>query len=450
MPSPSDHSLSEELLATTRRAIVGADRQRAVLHLLDWMACARGACGEPARQAMAGVYRQQSTNGLALLGHVQPAEAELMMDAMLGSLLEMDDVHRAAVLHPGPVVVPAALLAARQVGADSSALLDAIVVGYEVMIRIGRGMGRQHYTFWHPTATLGPFGAAAAVARLLGLDEQQTSWALGNAGTRTGGLWQLRHEPVPSKSLHTALAARDGWLAAMLAGKGFSGPRYLLEGPQGLLNATARDADPEQMLAVASGWLIHEVSFKPWPACRHAHPAIDALLALGELPRPEAIDRIEVETYQAALDFCDRTHPQTPAEARFSIQHALAAAVIRGRPSLAQYQSACIADPGIAALRSRIALRVDAEFDQAFPAHYGAGVVLRTRDGTVRQARINDAWGDPENPLQSSDLVAKSVDLLTQAGIEPNDVQTMIRQTLALGDGASLADWRSEMAGIAG
>lgn len=448
MQCPTDHSLTEALMARIAAPVDAASRVRASLHVLDWVVCARAACGDPARQPLAQLYNASAQAGLSLFGPDRPGEAELMLDGVLGSLLEMDDVHRAAVLHPGPVVVPAALLAARQGPVSAEALLDAIVVGYEVMIRIGRGMGRSHYQFWHPTSTLGAFGAAAAVGRLRGLDQASMVWALGNAGTRSGGLWQLRHEPVPSKALHTALAARDGWLAAMLAERGFAGPRHILDGPQGLLAATATDADPDHMLADAEDWLIHEVSFKPWPACRHAHPAIDALLALGQLPPPEHVQRIEVETYQAAVDFCDRIEPTTPAQARFSIQHALAAAMLYGRPCLAQYQPDCIDDARVAAFRSRIKVGSCAELDSAFPNHYGARLRLYLADGSVKEARIIDAWGDPENPLQTEDLVAKCADLLGHAGLAPATIDELVTMTLGLAEDVPLQDWMAAMARI--
>ncbi len=446
MTGPRDHSLTYALLAELASEMDVATRHRAALHLLDWLACARAACAEPARHAMAYLYDYPADRGLALFRPKQPREDHLMLDGALGSMLEMDDVHRAAVLHPGPVVMPAVLLAARQQGATPSDLLDAIVFGYEVMIRIGRGMGQGHYAYWHPTATIGPFGAAAAVGKLLDLSAEQMVWALGNAGTRTGGLWQLRHEPVPSKALHTALAARDGWLAAMLAERGFAGPRYILEGPQGLLAAAAGDADPDRMLGKSDHWLINEVSFKPWPACRHAHPAIDALMALQNIPAPEAIERIEIGTYQAAIDFCDKATPATPADARFSIQHALAAAVLHGRPCLAQYQPACITDAKVAALRARIQLHCSAAFNQAFPAHYGAELRLVLRNGQTLQTRIDDAWGDPENPIASDDLEKKCEDLFGHGGLDQAAIRRIIDQTLQLVDAESLDPWWQTMA----
>jgi 2-methylcitrate dehydratase PrpD len=122
----------------------------------------------------------------------------------LGNVLEMDDVDKRAVLHPGPVVVPAALAAAQDRGASGEAFLDAIVRGYEAVIRIGRAVGPGHYRYWHNTGTCGPFGSAAAAASLYGLSQEQTAWALGLAGTQASGLWQTRHEAASGRPLGSA------------------------------------------------------------------------------------------------------------------------------------------------------------------------------------------------------------------------------------------------------
>jgi len=156
--------------------------------------------------------------------------------------------------------------------------LDAIVIGYEATIRIGRAVGTGHYAFWHNTATCGPFGAAAAACHLLEGSDLRS--ALGLAGTQAAGLWQTRHEPDSmAKQLHAGHAAHAGVLAAILSKQGFQGPRSILEGEQGFFAAMCPGADPEDVLVNPdSEWLLHETSLKPYPACRHAHPAIDAAL----------------------------------------------------------------------------------------------------------------------------------------------------------------------------
>ena len=434
-------TLLEDLVRLGMRPSSLRDRERAARHLLDWFACAAAAASSPAARAFrAALQPACSSEPLWLLAGDSEAHQAVLADGALGSLLEMDDVHRSAVLHPGPVIIPAALATALQSRASIASLLDAIVRGYEVTIRLGRAVGLGHYRYWHPSSSCGAFGAAMAAAGVRGLDQARTSWALANAGTRTGGLWQMRHEAVPSKALHTALAAHSGWLAAALAEQGFSGPLSLLEGEQGLFAAMAPEADSAGLLAAADHWLIHEVSFKPWPACRHAHPAMDALMALDSRPEPDAIESVAVETYQAALDFCDCPHPSTPGQARFSLQHALASILVHGRPRMRHYESDALSFAPVQALRERIKLASSRRFDRAFPHHFGAAIRLRTRSGEVMQAAVEDAWGDPEWPLSDADLGAKAADLFESAGFEAARARRIIDQTLSLAEQAEKSE----------
>ena len=431
---PDQPPLLHQLVQRTQAAITAADRERAARHLLDWSACRAAGSRLPEARSFAGAVldADRIRPAAAALDLQTPAMAAALIDGALGCTLEMDDVHRAAVLHPGPVVIPAALAAARSHPVTVAGLLDAILQGYEVMIRIGRALGLSHYRHWHPTSTCGAFGAAAAAAAVFGLDPERTVWALANAGSRTGGLWQMRHEAVPTKALHMAQAAHSGWLAARLAVQGFSGPSRLLEGAQGLFAATSAGADLEPLLAAAPHWLMHEVSFKPWPACRHAHPAIDALLALDALPAPTTVAGITVGTYAAAIDFCDQPAPRSAGEARFSIQHALASILTRGRPCLAHYADEALADSAIHALRQRIKLQTDPDINHRFPNHFGARVEVLLTSGERLHGRVADAWGDPERPLADQDLATKAEDLLHFAGLDHAQCQAVIQQTLAL------------------
>ncbi|WP_293707826.1 MmgE/PrpD family protein [Stenotrophomonas sp. UBA7606] len=435
-------SLTEQLAQRLQQPVDAAARQRAALLLVDWLGCALAALRYPLAAQLRSVVQAQAAGTVVALGagRRSPADA-LLLNAALGNVLEMDDVHRGAILHPGPVVIPVALAAAQAEGADADALLDAIVRGYEATIRVGRALGKAHYRYWHPTSTAGAFGAAAAAASVLRLPAESLADALGTAGSRTGGLWQMRHEPVPTKSLHNAEAARSGWLASQLAVAGVRGPRRILEGEQGLFAATAPDAVPEQVVADEADWLIHSTSLKPWPACRHAHPAIDALrdslaqLDAGELAQ---IEHVQVHTYAEALRFCDRPQPQTELEAKFSLQHALASILVHGRPQLAHYTAEACSDAELAPWCARISLHEDAACSQRFPTHYGASVQVRLADGRQLQAERIDAWGDPECPMSAEDVLAKALALAQWGGVSAGLAQPLFGQVQALAQGGTL------------
>lgn len=446
-------SLTEQLARRLQQPVDAAARERAALLLVDWLGCALAALRYPLARQLRDVVQAQPLGAVVALGAGRRSVVDaLLINGALGNVLEMDDVHRGAILHPGPVVIPVALAVAQAEAADALALLDAIVRGYEATIRIGRALGRQHYRYWHPTSTAGAFGAAAAASSLLRLPVDSLADALGNAGSRTGGLWQMRHEPVSTKSLHNAEAARSGWLVAQLALAGMRGPRRILEGEQGLFAATAPDAEPLQVTADDGDWLIHGTSLKPWPACRHAHPAIDALLdalAMPDAADADAIARVEVRTYAEALRFCDRPQPQTELEAKFSLQHALASILVHGRPQLAHYTTEACGDAELAPWRARIQLSEDAACSGRFPTHYGASVRLVLADGRSVEGGRTDAWGDPECPMSAEDVIAKAMALAQWGGVPAGLAQSLFGQVRMLPDGGSLDALNTMLARVA-
>jgi 2-methylcitrate dehydratase PrpD len=448
-------SVLESLVTRLAAPVNDATRSRATRHVLDWLAGAQLGLVQPAASgfiALAGESEQGRCRTLA--GKSVDWWHALQLNAALGNIMEMDDLHRTSILHPGPVIVPAAIAVAEKVGASGAELLDAIVRGYEATIRIGRALGTSHYKYFHNTSSCGSFGAAAAAASLLKLDHAQTVSALSNAGSRTGGLWQMRHEACETKSLHNAMAAQTGVQSALLAANGVRGPTKLLEGPQGLFAATTDQADPRGVLSQIGpdeGWLIHDVSFKPWPACRHAHPAIDAALALakimatGSSGRADDIRAIEVATYKSAIDFCNKPRPTTEAEAKFSLQHSIAITLLRGlageAPQLADFAVLNLDVANAVALRERVSVVEDAQLTATFPNHYAARVTVTMVDGKVLTHLQEDAWGDPELPLSQEGLQAKFFMLFEAAGVERVITNMLLTATLALPTSAIVSDW---------
>lgn len=427
-------SLTQNLVETAQKPVPQALRQRAVSHVLDWAACALLGATSPPGRALGAYGCMQSAGDCPAIGvgRVAPQTAAFV-NGGLGNIFEIDDIHRTSIVHPGDTVIPAALAAASLVGTvpgDTSVggdrLLDAIVRGYEVAIRIGAAAGSGHYAHWYNTATCGVFGAAMAAADLMALPAEAQVDALGQAGMQATGLWQCRLEPTFSKQLATARAAQSGVIAAELARIGFPGPRQILEGPLGFFAATSPDAYPAEVLTgTGADWRMEEVSFKPWPACRHAHPVIDAALALREKHRGASpnrtssgaeFSRAHVTTYRAAVDFCDDPHPDTPHRARFSLQHCLALAWLRGQCRLADFEPDQLQSPDIAALRGKISVSADERMTAAFPGSYCAEVDLTFPDGSTASHTVTDAKGDPENPLSTADLEAKWTDMIQYAG----------------------------------
>lgn len=408
MPDP----LLTQLVRTLVRQPRESERQRARLHLLDWLACVAGA-----RQTEAGSLG-------AIISHKAWEKA-----TYLGNVLEMDDVHRSALLHPGPVIWPAAL-SLPSVTFDQR--LDAAIRGYEAMIAIGSALDAHHYAHWHPTSTAGVFGSAAAFGSLIGFAPVEYSNALGNAGSVAGGLWHMRHEDVLTKQWHIYHAVRTGRDAAMHVHYGATGPPAILEGEQGLFAAMTQSPGP--LAGTPDGWLIDEVSFKPWAACRHAHPAIDCALELraaGKLTAP-----LHVETYADALAFCDRPDPKTEMEAKFSLQHAVA--VIADGRDAAPDDFTPEAIAALAPLRAQVTVAEDRNITERYPAHFGA---------RVNGLELTDTRGDPERPVGEAEIVAKMHTLAGWGGLSASEADRAADIALRGTDAAALDTMLEEWLG---
>lgn len=446
---------SEWLVAALCRPVHGPDRERAALHLIDWLGCAHLGLTTELGEVLHQWAKVQAPGPLWVCGHpgLQAAEAA-RWHGTLGSCHEMDDVHRAAVVHPGDTVIPAALAMAQRESASPKALLDALVVGYETAIVLGLLSGPSHYAHWYSTATTGVFASAMACARLLKLDVIQMQHALALAGMQSAGVWQCRLEPGLAKQMAAGHSAQAGLVAADMAAAGMTGPLSILEGPLGWLKATAGNLDStraQDLLQTPPGgsWRIHEVSFKPWPACRHVHPAIECALQLhGQRIDPDQITSIRLETYGVALSFADQPHPQTALQGRFSLQHGVAWGLRHGGFGLEATGPVALADPACAALRERVTLVSGQAQEKAYPQSFGARLHLQMATGKQHSSEVVNVLGDPENPLSPEQVRAKAALLLQASGWAMAQALQLIGLVGALPQAKTLGPlWESLQAG---
>jgi 2-methylcitrate dehydratase PrpD len=415
-------SLTRDLVRLIRdKEIKQNDLDAAALFTLDAVA-----------NALAG-RRTEPGEKLLALGEKLNASADpgrmALLQGGLTHILEMDDLHRASVVHPGCVVVPAVFALAAETGIGGFEFLRAVLQGFEATCRVGMAVGQEHYRIWHSTATCGPFGSAMAASCLLGLEEDACVDALGNAGTQAAGLWQFIDTGAMSKHLHAGRGAEAGVVAAQLADLGFSGPPQILEGQRGLFAGACPDADPTAILAGAGqAWQLHETSIKPWPSCRHTHPAIDAALELSTKIDPALIDTIVVETYQSALDICDRPVPESVYEAKFSLQHCVAAALSMGRIDFGVFEKKSRSE--VSDCRGRVSLRASEPYHSAYPKDWGAAVTLTMTDGARLSAVRHHCKGDPEDCL-SPDEMREKAQMLLEFG-EVGESESLIDAVLAM------------------
>lgn len=443
---PSSPSLTHALMVRNQQPVDARSRRRAVLHWLDWIGCVAAGGRSPVADVLRG---WEATPGAprgetALLGMAQDRYHAMLLDAGPANVEEMDDMHRQAILHPGPVIIPALASLARSRPLSAGRTLDALVRGYEVMIRIGRAVGRRHYFYWHNTATVGAFGAAAACSDALGLPLERAVWSLGNAGTQAAGLWQVRLEPVMSKQLHTAHAAWAGMTAASLAAAGFSGPARILEGERGFFAAMCEGANLNAVTREESDWLIHDTSFKPWPACRHTHATIDCVLALRtqQGDAPLCFHKCTVESFSDALAICDNATPATRTEAKFSLQYCVAAAAEFGHLRPGHFDAACFDREDLRDTARCVALKPAPDIDAHYPDHYGARVTMTLADGRTVSHQVSDSLGDPEQALSPQAVFDKARDLMAYGGVPEARARAVLDAAAALLDERAGAEQR--------
>ena len=391
--------------------------------LLDWCGSAlAGKVGRPVQviEAIAREMGPQEGRAEVLISRrtTSPLFAALVNGAS-SHYAEQDDVHNGSVFHPAAVVFPAALAMAQDRGCSGQDLITAAVAGYEVGIRIGEFLGRSHYRIFHTTGTAGTVAAAVAAARLMGLSAPQMQHAMGSAGTQAAGLWEFLRDAADSKQLHTGKAAADGLLAALLAEKGFTGARQVLEGPQGMGAGMSRDADPARLTdRLGQRWATIETSFKFHASCRHTHPAADALQQAMHTHGLKASDITEVITqvHQGAIDVLGRViAPETVHQAKFSMGTVLGIIALHDRAGVSEFERLYL-DPEVADFRVRVKMVLDEEVDRAYPERWIGKVTLHTRDGRVLHGRVDEPKGDPGNTLSRPELEQKALALADFGG----------------------------------
>lgn len=447
-------NLTSNLLELCSVEVSHSDHSRACWHLLDWIGIAAAAAKKPAGILAIDYAKSIKTehSGQCSVFGVGQSDAEMaaFVHGMLGNVLEMDDIHRASILHAGNVIIPAVLAAAEETGCAPEVVTRAIVIGYEIALRIGVAAAKGGYTNWYNSGTCGIFGATVAAAVIYELDHGAMCGAFGNAGMQASGVWQCRLDPGYGKQMVCGHASRAAISAARLGKVGFTGPTRILEGELGFFRSFYPHSNFETLASVTSGsradghrWRIHEVSFKPWPACRHTHPVIEAALVLRGQYNSHACDRITVTTYQAGADFCDNASPVDDSEARFSFQHLVAVTLCNGTPSLASCDQNVIQDPNIQALRKTIDVVVDRKLTAAFPNSISGGVTFHFKDGSTIAHHVEHALGEPESPMSKDELITKFKANSAFAGVK-DDVATLLSNAVfSLPDAKNLYEFKS-------
>ena len=426
-------------------------QERAKELLLDYLGVtARGSAEESSRAAVRSVRTLQPSGSATVIGAAFRSGAAwaALANGTAGHAIELDDVTTESSLHPGVAIIPAALAVAEERGIAPIHLLEAVVAGYEVTMRVGNALGAAsaYQRGFHPTGVAGIFGAAMAAGRLLDLEPPALARALGIAGTLAAGSLEYLSDGSFTKRLNAGWAAHAGIVAAQLARTGFTGPTSVFEGRLGVLHAYTDSPVPERLLAdLGEPLQIMRVSIKPYACCRYNHGLIDCILQLRREHqiRPEQVEAIHLGVLGGgallvAEPIEQKRAPANVVDAQFSAPFAAAVALVRGAAGYPDYSLSNVADPVIRSLMARTDCYRDPGLDANYPERWPAAAEVRLRDGRKVSTRIEYATGEPENPVPREGLIAKFVSL-SENLLDASSAEALASRVLTLDRQASLA-----------
>ena len=399
--------LAAYVVASKHSDIPAPVRKEAQRTLLNWMGCAVGGSRHETLDAAIGALAPFSGPPQAtVLGRTERMDVlhAALMNGISSHVFDFDDTHLKTVIHPAGPVASAILALSEHRAVAGTEFLNALVVGVEVECRIGNAVYPAHYDRgWHITGTVGPFGAAAACGRLLGLNEQQMVWALGLAAARPVGLREMFGSMT--KSFHPGRAAQNGLTAALLASRNFTSSDVGIEGKNGWANVLSTTRDYAQITdKLGQTYEISLNTYKPYACGIVIHPTIDACVQLRNEHHLEAnqIERIDLGVHPLVLELTGKKEPRTGLEGKFSVYFAAALAIVRGSAGMRDFSDENVRDPQIVALRDRVTATIDPAIKEE---QVRARVVLK--DGRTLEKRIEHVIGSLERPLGDGDLEAK-------------------------------------------
>lgn len=456
MVSGFSEALAAFCVGLDESALSGRLLERLKLAVIDGMASTLAGVNEPVSLQVRDYVLASGSPGVSsIVGHesrVRATDAALV-NGTIAHACDFDDSSWTMWGHPMAPLLPAVLVAAEETGASGADVLLAVLAGLEVEKALGIVMQPEHYRRgWHPTATLGLFGAVAGAGKVLGLSCNELTRAFGLAGSMAAGM--RCNAGYGTKPLHTGFAARNGLEAALLARAGVTSQPLAFEVRGGVFDLYGQGADrkAEALERLGNPFEVETPGLSPklYPCCSDIHCAIDAVFDLRVRHgfAAEEILAIRCQVAPMAEPNVRRRDPRTPIEAKFSLNYCVASAVLRSDVGLGQFTEAALADPAVRAFMERVTAVADPlmgpEGTETFSSP--ASVEIDLVDGTTLRMVLREMRGHPDRPLAASDYVAKFRQCAEPIlGPEPSGALVE-----ALGRLENLADIRSVMRLAAG
>ena len=410
-PKDVTRTLAAYIVSAKYEDLPAPVRKEAQRTLLNWAGCAIGGSRhETVDIAIAALAPFSGPGQASVLGRKEKLDVlhASLMNGISSHIFDYDDTHLRTIIHPAGPVVSAILAYAEYKPVSGRDFLNALVLGVETECRIGNAVWPNHYDIgWHITGTAGVFGAAAAVGKLLGLNPQQMTWALGLAATQPVGLREMFGSMT--KSFHPGRAAQNGFTAALLASKNYTSSDQGIEATRGWANAVST----VQRYSEITGKLgqTYEISlntYKPFACGIVIHPALDACIQLRSENKLTAdqIERVDLKVHPLVLELTGKKTPQTGLEGKFSVYYASAVALMQGAAGEKQFSDKLAKDPAVVALRDKITAAVDPAIGPE-----QVRVAVTTKDGRKLEKYVQDTIGSVKRPMTDAALEAKFTDL---------------------------------------
>jgi len=374
---------------------------------MNWLGCAIGAAQHPTLgAALAAVNELAPSPQATVLGRTERVDvaSAALLNGISSHTFDFDDTHLKTIIHPAGPVASAALALGEHIGSTGRELVDALILGVDVACRVGNMIYPDHYDRgWHITGSTGMLGAAAACARLLNLDVDRTTMALGIAASQPIGMREQFGSMT--KPFHPGGAARAGLTSALMAKHGFTASAKAIEAPRGMAQTYSLKCTWSEITdQLGERFEISFNTYKPFACGIVIHPSIDGCVQLRNQHglRPQDIARIDVRVHPLVLELTGKKMPRIGLEGKFSVYHACAAGILFGRAGETEFSDEIVARADVIALRARVHAVVDERIDEA-----SADVTITMNDGSTHHLFVEHAIGSLERPMSNDDLARK-------------------------------------------
>lgn len=399
--------LASYVIQSEARAIPQDVRHEAHRALLNIVGCALGGCREPAVEialrALAPYFGAPRARALGRPERMDALHASLL-NGLSSHVHDFDDTTPKNYMHPSSPVASALFAYAAEHPVPGGDFLHAFILGFEAACRVGNAVYPAHYDVgWHITGTAGTFGAAAAIGRLERLDVQRMIWALGLAATQAAGVREMFGSM--GKAFHPGRAAQNGYAAALLARDGFTSGEHGIEGPRGFAPVQASRYDFAKITeGLGRGFDLRENTYKPFPCGIVIHPTIDGCIQIHRERHiaPRDIAAVRLQVAPLVLDLCNQKAISKGLQGKFSVFHAAAIGLARGKAGLEEFSDATVNDPAVRYVRERVTATADPSV-----AEDAVRIEVEIDGGERIRKVVEHAVGNLARPMSDRELEAK-------------------------------------------